>query len=112
MPTVAPRPLRGTPELLAALGHAPGCIELSKQGSISSCDCAIAPLEDPAIVVGMVIRLVRMVRPIGASLPDVVVELLFRQLLAREPACWVIADWLVDLGLLDSQILPDARRPK
>lgn len=111
-PTVGPRRLRGTPELLAALGHAPGCIELSRRGAISSCDCRIAPLEDPAIVVGMVIRFVQMVKPVRSALPDVVVELLVRQLIEGDAACWVIADWLVDLGLLDSRILPNARRPR
>ena len=111
-PNVAPRRLRGTPELLATLGHTPGCIELSRRGVISSCDCRIAPLEDPAIVVGMVVRFVQMVKPIRTALPDVVVELLVRQLIEGEPACWVIADWLVDLGLLDSRLLPHTRRPK
>ncbi|RWK29816.1 hypothetical protein [Mesorhizobium sp.] len=109
-PTVPPRILSGSDALQDVLGHSPTCIALSRQGAISSCDCRIRPLEDPAVVIGMIVRFVRMTGHGRSPLPSTIVELLFRQLQDGDPACLVIAFWLVDLGLLEARILPSSRR--
>lgn len=104
-PTIPPRYLAGSGELQDILGHAPGCIALSRQGAISSCDCRIRPIEDPAVVISMVVQYVRLTGYGKRPLPSVMRELLLRQLQGGDPACRVVAAWLVDLGVLDARNL-------
>jgi hypothetical protein len=59
-PTIPPRYLAGSDVLQDVLGHTPSCIALSRRGAISSCDCRIRPIEDPAVVISMVIQYVRL----------------------------------------------------
>ncbi len=104
-PTIPPRYLAGSDTLQDVLGHTPSCIALSRQGAVSSCDCRIRPIEDPAVVISMVIQYVRLSGYGKRSLPPVLTELLSRQLEGGDPACRVVAAWLVDLGVLDARIL-------
>lgn len=104
-PTIPPRYLAGSDTLQNVLGHTPSCIALSRQGAVSSCDCRIRPIEDPAVVISMVIQYVRLSGYGKHSLPPVLTELLSRQLEGGDPACRVVAAWLVDLGVLDARIL-------
>ncbi len=104
-PTIPPRYLVGSNNLQNVLGHSPSCIALSRQGAVSSCDCRIRPLEDPAVVISMVIQYVRVTGYRKRSLPSILTELLSRQLQGGDPACRVVAAWLVDRGVLDPRIL-------
>jgi hypothetical protein len=104
-PTIPPRYLVGSDVLQDVLGHTPSCIALSRQGAVSSCDCRIRPIEDPAVVISMVIQYVRLGGYGKRPLPSILVELLTRQLEFGDPACRVVTAWLVDLGMLDARIL-------
>jgi len=104
-PTVAPRLLAGSEGLQAALGHAPSCIALSRQGALASCDCSIRPLEDPAVVVGIIVQFVRLSGHGARPLPAPLTELLIRQVEAGDLACRVVANWLVGLQLIDARIM-------
>lgn len=107
-PTVPARLLEGSNELQAILGHTESCISLSRQGAVSSCDCSIRPLDDPAVVVGMVVHFVRFLGG-RAPLPISIQELLIGQLRKGDAGCWVIADWLVETGIIAARILPPGR---
>lgn len=104
-PNVKPRMLAGSDELQNALGHSPTCISLSRRGVLSSCDCTMRPIEDPAVVISIVVQYVRMSGNGKRPLPALVTELLSRQVEAGDPACRVIANWLVNLDLLDEKVL-------
>lgn len=104
-PTIPPRYLAGSDTLQDVLGHTSSCIALSRQGAVSSCDCRIRPIEDPAVVISMVIQYVRLSGYGKRPLPSILIELLSRQLEGGDPACRVVAAWLVDLGVLDARIL-------
>ena len=103
--TIPPRYLAGSDTLQDVLGHTPSCIALSRQGAVSSCDCRIRPIEDPAVVISMVVQYVRLSGYRKRSLPPVLTELLSRQLEGGDPACRIVAASLVFLGVLDSRIL-------
>lgn len=112
-PTVPPRILHGSDELQIVLGHSPRCVSLSRQGAISSCDCRIRALPDPAIVIGMIIRFVRATGHGRRPLPLPLTELLALHLQQGDPSCRVIAHWLVGIGLIEHRILPwIGRRPQ
>jgi len=104
-PTVPPRILSGSDGLQNLLGHSAACIALSREGAIASCDCRTRPLEDPAIVIGMIVQYVRTSGYGKRPLPDLLLELLVRQLLHGDPACRMVANWLSELGILPSGIL-------
>lgn len=104
-PTIPPRYLAGSDTLQDVLGHTSSCIALSRQGAVSSCDCRIRPIEDPAVVISMVIQYVRLSGYGKRPLPSILIELLSRQMEGGDPACRVVAAWLVDLGVLDARIL-------
>lgn len=110
-PNVKPRMLTGSEELQGVLGHSASCIALSRKGEVSSCDCTLRPLEDPAVVISIVVQYVRMSGNGERPLPALVTELLTRQVQAGDPACRVIANWLVGLDLLDERVLR-RRSPK
>lgn len=107
-PTVPARLLEGSNELQTILGHSESCIAFSRQGAVSSCDCSIRPLDDPAVVVGMVVHFVRFLGG-RAPLPISIQELLIGQLRKGDAGCWVIADWLVETGIIAARILPPRR---
>lgn len=108
-PTVGPRLLAGSERFQAALGHAPSCIALSRRGALASCDCSIRPLEDPAVVVGIIVQFVRLSGDGARPLPALLTELLIRQVEAGDAACRVVANWLVGLQLIDARILGRGR---
>jgi hypothetical protein len=105
LPTVKPRILAGSDELQSVLGHSATCIALSRKGVLSSCDCTVRPLEDPAVVISIVVQFVRMSGNGKRPLPPLVTEFLTRQIEAGDPACRVIANWLVGMDLIDEKIL-------
>jgi len=107
-PTVPARLLEGSNELQAVMGHSESCNAFSRQGAVSSCDCSIRPLDDPAVVVGMVVHFVRFLGG-RAPLPISIQELLIGQLRKGDAGCWVIADWLVETGIIAARILPPRR---
>lgn len=109
LPTVPPRVLAGSDPLQRARGHSASCVALSRQGAISSCDCSVRALEDPAMIVGLILRFVRTSGGRKIPLPVSLVEPLFRLLQAGDPTCLVIAAWLIDLGLLEARILEPRR---
>lgn len=109
LPTVPPRILAGSFPLERARGHSASCVALSRQGAISSCDCSVRALEDPAIIVGLILRFVRTSGGRKIPLPVSLVEPLFRLLQAGDPTGLVIAAWLIDLGLLEAQLIEPRR---
>ena len=109
LPTVPPRILAGSFPLERARGHSASCVALSRQGAISSCDCSVRPIEDPAIIVGLILRFVRTSGGRKIPLPVSLIDPLFRLLQAGDPTCLVIAAWLIDLGLLEARILEPRR---
>ncbi len=104
-PNVKPRMLAGSDELQSVLGHSATCIALSRKGALSSCDCTRRPIEDPAVVISIVVQYVRISGNGKRPLPALVTELLSRQIEAGDPACRVIANWLVGLDLIDERVL-------
>ncbi|MBL0934820.1 MAG: hypothetical protein IBJ07_08725 [Rhizobiaceae bacterium] len=109
LPTVPPRILAGSDPLQRARGHSASCVALSRQGAISSCDCSVRPLEDPAVIAGLILRFVRTSGGRKVPLPTSLIEPLFRLLQSGDPTCLVIAAWLIDLGLLEARILETRR---
>lgn len=104
-PTMPPRMLPGSEAYQDVLGHSATCIALSRRGEISACDCRIRPIEDPAVTVATIVHYVRVTGYGKQPLPTLMTELLSRQLCVGDPACRMVAAWLVELGLLDEQIL-------
>ena len=96
--------------MLELLGHSPSCVELSKAGLVASCDCKPSRLQDPAIVIGVVMHYARLAIARRAALPGPVIELLTLHVEAGDPACIMVAEWLDHSGLLDLPITVHTRR--
>ena len=88
-------------DLLGLLGHTESCIALIKAGSIASCDCRTAHMEDPAIAVEVTRHYARTAIATGSPIPTVILELLTCHVMDGNPACIELAEWLDASGLLD-----------
>lgn len=104
--TITPLRRPGSAALLELLGHTPSCAELSRAGLVASCDCRRGPMQDPAVVVGVVMHYARIAMAQRAALPPVIVELLTHHVSAGDPTCIMVADFLDRSGILDLPTAP------
>lgn len=87
--------------LFGLLGHTESCLALVRAGSIASCDCRTAHMEDPAIAVEVTRHYARTAIATGTPMPTVILELLTCHVMDANPACVELAEWLEATGLLD-----------
>lgn len=108
--TIALQQKPGSAALLELLGHTPFCAKLSRAGLVACCDCRRGPMQDPAIVVGVVMHYAKLALSQRAALPTVIVELLTHHVEAGDPACIMVADFLDRSGILDLPVASALRR--
>ncbi|TPI59862.1 hypothetical protein FJ420_21305 [Mesorhizobium sp. B3-1-3] len=97
-------------ELLTFIGHTESCAALRRAGLISSCDCQINPVEDPAITIALMVQSARISLAQGSPIPPMFIELLARRVEEGDAACMMVAEWLDAIGLAQVKPLPARRR--